>query len=231
MRLRGSVRTFDANVVEAMRRTMRARCHGSREVIGGWSQSASDPGAMVGACTRIGLRRGYCIRAYVFRKGQDVYTVPFGAKKAEPFPEPACDVTRTDFLEPPVEVKRRTPHAVLAGDNSPLSYLEASILVRELCEAWVSGHGRDFTAHVLLGESSEQTPQLASWEWLESRPHPLSPRVVVGRSLTTVVFHTISSLGAPAVYRWEDNYQTGNYRFRSSRRVIASGPVDCSLSA
>src|SRR5215469_7088273 len=143
-------------------RVLELQCQFSRagdseaEVPEGWSFSRADPMQMLLVAKSLRMRPGYILRAYQFRQGGNgngfVYAVPEGS----PFPEPGdCQARNAShFLTPPVPPGALPEFAeALEGDNSPWSFVEASILVRELHELGALWHGVAWGTHTILGEN------------------------------------------------------------------------------
>jgi|GEM_PF-6424645 hypothetical protein len=101
----------------------------------GWSVSDGTPGDVVVAFDRLHLRPGFELRAYRMQWGRDgesrVFALPAGAE----LPEPSGD----EPAPPPQALA--DPMDAIEGDGSALSYLQASILARELDDFEAFGHG------------------------------------------------------------------------------------------
>ena len=155
------------------------------------------------------------------------------------FPEPQdCPRLRGVFLELP-----KPPAALddfmdaVDGNGSAWSYICASILAREPAEFGVMWHGCDWDTHTILGANPWNRPKekeesdtgrpmgpVSEWLWKYRPPKAWSPRVDERDNAVVVTFLTYSGLGQAAIYRYIDTYQRGEYRFKTERQQIATGP-------
>lgn len=168
-----------------------------------------------------------------------VYAVPVDVAAALPEASP----TQRDRLPTPPVPDRCLPDVMgaIGGDGTPDSYLEASILARELAELGTRWHGCSWVTHQVLDtdpfqESSEgrvpssasgfreMTTDSSSWVWKSKRPKSWSPAVEIRGDSIVVTLHTFSALGQETLYRDRDRYQSGSYRSRTYTRVLAAGP-------
>lgn len=235
------VHAFAIEKVLELRKRCRAAGGPLADIPEGWSISSADPMRMLSA-TSLRLRPGYILRAYQFRSGGNGNAFVYAVPEAERFPEPQECQTRdaSSFLGPPVPPNAlpSVPDA-LEGDGSPWSYVEASILMRDLREFGAMWHGADWDTQVILGEDPLRAQPDANtsgssllrdigdpseWRWLKPKPRTWEPRFVQSGTRGRVVFHTFSGLGSRAIYRHEDEYQLGSYRFKEKRQVLASAP-------
>ena len=211
----------------------------------GWSKSRVDPGKLVEIFAPLRLRKGYVLRAYIFREEGNgsgvVWAMPEDAALPEPHDGPAREnhllkaPKPWDALDDPMEA--------IEGDGSAWSYLAASLLRRELREFGAMWHGCNWQTHFLLdsdpwkgGPPSEDasplerpTSGIDQWKWLGPRPTQWGPQVRVEDDQVTVIFHTYSGLENEAIYRHTDTYRAGKYRAKVEQEKIAEGPEGYSL--
>ncbi|MGG6294384.1 hypothetical protein ACQ4M4_08175 [Leptolyngbya sp. AN02str] len=108
--------------------------------------------------------------------------------------------------------------AAIAGDRSPVSYLVASILKRELREFGASGNRRSWSFHHLIST----LPTDERWNWQGSPPKDLSPKVrILDDGQAAVEFFSIRKTLPHRLYRHMDHYPVGQYRPQSSDKPIA----------
>ena len=102
------------------------------------------------AADSLRIKPGYVLRAYQFYEGGNGNAFVYAVPKTEPFPDPQeCQArSPSHFLGPPVPPNALpTVAEAIEGDNSPWSYLQASILVRELQEFGAMWHGVTWGTH------------------------------------------------------------------------------------
>ena len=228
--------------VELLRRAREAgECR--IEPVAGWSRINSGPEKILAVFRPLELKSGYFLTGYRFEMGGNgngfVYAVPEGTYVPDP---DECSVDSSLSLEPPVP-----PGAMddimdaIEGDGTPLSFLCASFLERELSEFGAMWHGCEWSTHELVtrdpfsvgglfgegGGISDRgcTPHDAdAWRWHREKPGRWEPLVKMGRGYATVTFFTHSGLGREAIYCHVDKFPLGTYRAKSRRIVVAEGP-------
>jgi hypothetical protein len=207
----------------------------------GWSKSRFDPTAVVKLFKPLAVRKGFVLRAYTFRDQGNGNSVVWAMPADAEFPEPA-DCPRLEnhlFNAPkPVDALDDVMEAI-EGDDSPQSYLMASLLRRELREFGAMWHGVNWGTHYLLdadpwkaGKADDESSSLdrppsaeSQWKWLEPKPTHWGPQVQVEKDRVTVTFHTYSGLHEQSIYRHTDVYRAGKYRPRVEQKKIGAGPA------
>ncbi len=203
----------------------------------GWSKSRYDPNRLMDLFTPLRLKKGFVLRAYLFREEGNgngvVWAMPEGAE----FPEPKdCPALEQHLLKAPKPWDALDdPMAAVEGDDSEWSYLAASLLRRELSEFGALWHGVNWGVHALLEDDpwkagpppddadplqSPHTP-LRQWTWYQPRPAHWAPRVEMTPDRVTVTFHTYCPLHKEAVYRHTDTYRRGGYRAKVEQVRLA----------
>ena len=224
--------TFTKSYIDRLRQYAQNAGQLPQDMPDGWTKSPVDVGAMVAGFDRLHIKAGYLLRAYVFRDGGNgnghVRAMPADA----PYLEPAeCPADASRFLEPPVP-PGALPDFRLAidGDGSGLSYLQASILTRELCEFGAAWHGCSWSDDSILGRDPRRDPRIResladpSWKWIEDPGTQWRPRVTLVPT-PTVVFYTFSRMGQYSIGRRTDTYQAGSYIFTTDLDTLAVGPL------
>ena len=136
-------------------------------------------------------------------------------------------------------VTRRNPMHSLTGDGSPLSYLSASLLLRELSEVGALWHGVRWdveeiicTRRSRLYGATRRGILRGHWrrrfghmDWTGPQPDPddLAPTVTVTPKGSRVTLHTHSELGRENVTRWTDRYSSDSLVPRISSDQLATG--------
>ena len=198
----------------------------------GWSIASYDPTQLLAAFSCLRLRDGYRLAAYRFREGGNgngfVFAIPEDRKLPEP-PESgfglgwsssgsALFTCAEDSL--PDWVRADVGH-LLEGDDSPLSYFEASILLRELRELGAKWHGCSWSTHELVTSGRQKLWQ--RWKWLSKKPEDWRPEVTRDRmDRWRVTFYSYSGLVQERILRHRDTFQDG-YQFHSEEAEIAIG--------
>ena len=166
---------------------------------------------------------GLCQRMQTFRSRLAANSIPHDGQH---------DI---DVPRPPAAFASVMAH--IEGDDSPWSYLAASILNREISEFGARWHGRRWSVHQIvsanpLASLSEVVPDpvvepqgpAAEWQWLEQEPCRWEPQVRLEQDRATVTFYTYSGWERQRLYRHTDRYTRGNFESASEQTEIAVGP-------
>ncbi len=177
----------------------------------GWSDWTIDEAGVFAEVPHVHLRSGWTLTARVYRE----FAGGNGVVRAWS----------------PQEIERGFAEAI-GGDGELISYLYASILIREIREFGAQWHGVDWGTHALVDRPSEH-----EWTWVElaqadglSAPHaPLGqerswlPRVELDDTgHVTVSFFTESSLGSVRLVGHVDRYEVGTLRPRTMERFCCA---------
>ena len=122
----------------------------------------------------------------------------------------------------------------IEGDGSPMSYLSASILQRELAEFGATGNWCYWTDTVIVGSdpwgedsrhlfSSNPISSKDQWNFLLPEPDDWSPTVFITEEKVVVRFYVWSGSRSETIYLVHDTYLPGNYWFETKETVIAMG--------
>lgn len=219
---------YTAKEIEALREKVRTVSQdGMDELPNGWTKGRRDVNQVVARFPTLKIREGYRLVAYVFREDGNgngfVWALPVDAE----FPAPAdCPKLETHFLNPPKPFDALEPSEVIEGDGSPDSYLQASLLRRELGDYAASWHGLQWTAHTILdGIPAARNPADVDvdplkqpstprnrWKWKEAAPPDMNPTVRFDGDRVTVTFFTFCPLEQERLFRYVDIYRRGKYR-------------------
>ncbi len=114
----------------------------------------------------------------------------------------------------------------LEGDGSPLSYLQASLLVREMLSFGAAGHGISDWAETIIVDTAPSSGGLdaGGWRWFEPIPSDWRPSVMEDEGGCVVVFYGEEFLGQHRVCRFVDHYAPGTLSSTRSRQVLGVGP-------
>lgn len=193
---------------------------------GQWFVSSANPGAALMKLPGLKLKPALRLVTYLLRAGTDgmgtVWAVPetlsttarlqkvlvgggtVGVAALQiPQPEGALD----DVME------------ALDGDRSPLSFVIASILRRELKEMGALGKSCDWSHHRLINT----LPSQRKWQWrVPTPPKDLLPKVIIYPDHQAATeFFTCRVTAPVAIYQHIDQYGAEHYKATSISRAIA----------
>ena len=179
---------------------------------------------------------GYYLAAYQYRFGDNVNGFVFAIPRGRDLPPPEAHSEREDiFLTPPKpEGALDDAMEAIEGDGSPMSYLSASILGRELSEFGAMRHGCFWSNIVIVGSDpwGEDSRHLFTmipispkdnWNFSLPEPDDWSPAVFVTEEKVIVRFYIWSGLGTETISLIQDTYSPGNYCFTSNQTYLATG--------
>lgn len=198
----------------------------------GWSLADFDPNLLFDAFPCLQLRDGFRLAAYQFFGGGNGNGLVFAIPTHRSLPEPPEDGFSFDWSSSGAPMfcsgERPLPEWVhsdvecfLEGDDSPLSYFQASIFLRELREMGACWHGCSWSTHQVLTSATQIAKQ--NWEWKEERPRDWRPMVrqdSVGK--WHVSFYSHTGLGQEQIIFHLDKYTRG-YQFDADEKEIALG--------
>lgn len=105
----------------------------------------------------------------------------------------------------------------LEGDRSPVSFVIASIVRRELQEFGATGDRRNWGLHTLIDQVDPQ-----HWQWRVDQPQDLSPKVrVLPDGRAAVEFFTYRAGTPKTLYRHLDQYPLGVYKAATLDKALA----------
>jgi hypothetical protein len=109
--------------------------------------------------------------------------------------------------------------AAIEGDRSPLSFMMASILQRELQEFGRCGADVDWGHHRFIST----VPQQRQWHWRMAAPSDLEPKVrLLPDGQAAVEFFTCRVAPPVAIFRHVDHYPVGQYQAKSINQPVAT---------
>jgi murein DD-endopeptidase MepM/ murein hydrolase activator NlpD len=215
----------------------------------GWSKSRNDPAKLLTLFPKLKVRQGYVLRAYQFREEGNgngfVWALPVDAEFPEPDESPRL---QGHFLNPPKPFDALDDlMEAIEGDDSPESYLHASILRRQWSEFGAGWHGIDWGTHTVLDDSpwkggpprddddpgERPTSRPSEWKWGVAQPDDWKPQVRLEPNRAIVTFYTYTALAKDGpdgemererVVRHTDTYRRGKYRALVTEKKIAEGP-------
>jgi hypothetical protein len=188
---------------------------------GKWFISSTNPGAALMKLPGLKLKPQLRLVSYLLRNGENgigvTWAVPesfsttvnlekglanSGDSNHPPHPEGAF----SDLME------------AIDGDRSPVSFLIASILRRELREFGALGKSCNWTHHRLINA----LPNQVHWHWKVDEPKDFSPKVrVFPDGKAAIEFFTCRVAAPVAIFQHLDQYPNGHYKPASLDRPIA----------
>jgi hypothetical protein len=243
----GTPEYYRAEMVEGLREGLRsAVAWPSQGLPEGFSISPADPTRAMCCLRSLRLKPGIVLRAYQFYEGGNGNGWVLAMPEDVPLPEPS-QCRRSDVeTAPGVFIDWPCPEEALEhfmdgieGDGSARSYLEASVLFRELQEFGAIWHGCHWSTHKVIdtapfdeasvkagrshGQPTPRRPE--KWQWRGRRPADWRPSVSLRKDGgADVRFVTLSELGQSALYEHRDRYVPGSLRPKAGARVFADGP-------
>lgn len=234
------VTRYSLELVNDLRKRAEDAAPVPEETPNGWSISQADPSRIVAVFSALRLKPDYALRAYQFREGGNGNGFVYAMPAEVPLPPPDdCTRDQSHFLEPP-----RPSNALddvmeaIDGDGSPLSYLQASLLKRELAEFGAMWHGCEWGTHTILGrdpledgnedengsEMDRPSGTARDWDWERRKPKHWDPAVTVLHERIRCSFYTFTGLGQEQIQRHTDSYRYGQYRPKTRTYSVATGP-------
>jgi hypothetical protein len=243
------VQKFTAAEIKKWREQMTVLGRIPQETPNGWSKSRVDPAKLLTVFPDLRLRAGYVLRAYLFKEDANsngfVWALPADAT----FPAPNdCPRLESHFLKPPKPFDALDDvMEVIAGDDSPASYLHASLLRRELKEFGGGWHGIQWGMSTVLDDTPWNQPPRSEedsmsmypeskpeeWKWVAPRPESWRPEVRLEKNEAIVTFYSYTPLAAELddgkeekerIIRHIETYRRGKYRPLVAERKLAEGP-------
>lgn len=243
------VKKFTAAEIKAWRARLTQFGQLPEETSNGWSKSPIEPVKMLSVFPELKLREGYVLRAYVFKEDANsngfVWALPADAE----FPAPEdCPRLESHFLKPPKPFDALDDvMEVISGDDSPESYLHASLLRREFKEFGGGWHGVRWGVNTVLDDSpwnrppagEEESPEMypeskpEEWKWTAARPEDWKPEVRLEKDKAIVTFYSYTPLAVELddgqeekerVIRHTETYRRGKYRPLIVEKKLAEGP-------
>ena len=229
--------TFAATLIKRWRN--KANCLGEIDMDGlqGWNESKPSPMVLVDAFPKLHVREGYVLRAYQFREGFNGNAFVYALPEDVPLPDPnTCERREDVFLEPPIVPGALDDYMqAIDGDGSLRSYIEASILARELAEFGAIWHGISWGEHIVLDADpfilDKKSPfrhyhqdDLKLWKWEKTKPDDWRPKVSRKGGTVTVMFYSFTDLSPMCIVRHVDRFKAGSYSFKPKETVLGYGP-------
>lgn len=179
----------------------------------GWSKSQIDPHAVLAAFKPLRIKSGFVLRADQYISNDDGHSVVWAVPESSRFLEPEeCEMIGPGpFKTPRPAGAQDNPMAVIEGDDTPWSYMCASLLARELREIGALGHGRVWSDPKIIDGTSPWIRDATDWDWQEEPPSDWAPSVSMAADQVRVTFYTTCEEGCFAINRRVDTYVRGSF--------------------
>ncbi len=192
-------------------------------VTGKWFISSMNPGASLLKLPGINLKSGLRLVTYLYRTKDEgigaTWAVPEIMSTTAQLERVLNDHKHSNPQQPPrPEAALDTVMDAIEGDYSPLSYVIASLLQRELREFGAIGKARNWSHHRLIAA----VPTQLKWQWRVKQPQDLSPKVMVYPDQKVAIeFFTCRVVAPIAIFQHLDQYPANQYTAVSTDRPIA----------
>jgi len=249
-----TTRNFSATLINRLRNQVNELSTSAWDIEEGLNRSLVDPQEILAIFPTLKLREEFCLIAYQYRSGGNGNGVVFLWPKDTEVPDLRLNcnpaVHLAEFLKKHLKAADKKmgkgtdifPEHIMSeiqGDGSPLSYLHASILARELEEFGAMWHGCSWSTDLIVdkdpfamkiqsttfGSGPGRILRPEDWSWQKEVPQNWAPAVTMTERRAVVEFITYSGLGQEALYLHRDTYTKGNYDGRSTCDQLASGPM------
>ena len=232
--------TFSAAKIKEIRQQATKATESPEDTPEGWSKSRVNPNKLLGVFKPLVLRKGFLLKAYVFKEEGNGNGVVWAMPSTADFPDPKdCPTLESHLMKAPKPADALDDAMeAIEGDKSAWSYLAASLLRRELSGFAARWHGDLWGAHVVLDEDpwkggpvkpddsplDRPTSKPTEWKWFGDCPKSYAPEVKRGEDEVNVTFYTYCALDKERLYRHIDTYRVGKYRPKVAEKPIAEGP-------
>jgi len=187
---------------------------------GRWFVSSINPAAALLKLPGLQLKPVFRLISYLYRAETDgagiVWALPEAFSTTAQLEKAIATAGNLD-LPPRPESALTDFMQAIEGDRSPLSFLIASILRRELQEIGALGQLCNWSHHRLI----EAPPAQVKWQWRTEQPKDLSAKVGFSSGQVAVEFFTCRIAAPIALFRHLDQYPIGHYKATSTDRVVA----------
>jgi hypothetical protein len=189
--------------------------------MGRWMVSTVNPAAAIFKLPGLQLKPDFRLVSYLYRADKDgigvVRAVPVDHSSTAQLEDGLVDSTSISHLPQPMGALLDFMEA-MEGDRTPVSFLVASILRRELLEFGAIEDRCNWSHHRLI----DAIPAQASWKWGIPQPPDFAPKVkILPDGQAAVEFFTCRVRKPIAIFRHLDLYPPGQYLSKSQDKAIA----------
>ncbi|NJM58872.1 MAG: hypothetical protein HC857_17725 [Synechococcales cyanobacterium RU_4_20] len=194
-------------------------CEADPNADGRWFVSSVNPGAALLQLKGLRVKPGLRLVPYLLRTPDGggvghICAVPEASSTTE-FLESALSEDAEWHYPPFPEGSLSHTMLALEGDRSPMSYIVASILCREIQAFGAVGKDRQWGQHQLI----ETVPAQVNWRWKNTRPKSFASKVKTNPDGTAAVeFFSCRTTSPFAIFHHLDQYAKGTYVATSKDR-------------
>lgn len=201
-----------------------------------WHKSEFDPMSVLVHLKHIRLEDGVRLLAYHNGASMGNSSVVYAVPETGNYPDPS-DLPKDDRQRPKLDTPYETVMHAIKGDGSAFSYLEASILYREVDELGHTWHETNWKMHKVIDQdpTSQSKMKIAGeheipvlWTWKEQKPKDWSPSIEVAKLdglVARVTFYTFQKIEGHGVVRWTDRYSGISYVPSTEREDIVRSNI------
>jgi hypothetical protein len=188
---------------------------------GQWFISAANPGCVLMKLPGLKLKAGIRLVSYLYRLEKNGLSVTWALPEALSTTarlEDALKTCRGEENPPKPEGRLADLMDAIEGDRSPMSFVIASIVRRELKEFGTLGKTRNWSNHRLI----EALPAQVQWQWRTQASKDLSPKVrLLPEGKAVLEFFTCRTTAPIAIFQHVDQYAAGEYQAKVVDRAVA----------
>jgi hypothetical protein len=197
----------------------------------GWTIMKDNPEDVVRGFSHLTIDPRYKLRAYQCLGGIGAHGKVWAIPREKELPHPAdCEILDDGWNTPKPSFALDDFMEAIRGDKTPISYLQAAVLVHELAEFGAAWHGIAWGTHRILPFdesliSKEKGLSSIEWTMQMDEPEIWEPHFyysAVGQPI--VVFHTYNPVYPMSINRLIHIFSRDNYTVRIRRQVVASAP-------
>ena len=193
----------------------------------GWAVDEIGPENVVKGYSNVFIRDKYKLVAYQYCDGMGGNSIIWALPKENDAPLPQdCEILREEFLHPPKPSDAVDYMNAIDGDRTPLSYIQAAILVHELNEYGAYWHGVNWGRDRILPIHNEYESSKYEWTLLEREPEIIHPHFYYNEDQRPVViFYTINDIGVISMKEYKHIFSEEDYTLYTEVKVIATAGV------
>jgi len=188
---------------------------------GRWFISTIDPAAAVNKLPGLSVKSGVRLITYLQRQqsgGMGVTWALPDLMSTTARLEDALEAARDSAIPPHPDGALGHIMDGIQGDQSPASFVAASLLLRELKEVGRTGQNCRWSHHRLIAG----VPPNHTWKWRTKAPTDFSPKIKIQDDrIVLVEFFTCRIASPIAIFRHFDQYTLKSYRPKTNDQVIA----------
>lgn len=194
---------------------------GGPQVQNQWFVSTVNPAAALLKLPGLRLKPGFRLVSYLYRSEGSgvgvVWAIPEALSTTAQLEKALINSTSLSQIPKPVGTLSSFMEAI-EGDRTPVSFMIASILRRELQEFGALGQRCNWSRHYLVNAPADEI----NWQWRGTPSKDLAPKVkLLDDGQAAVEFFTCRDDPSPTLYRHIDQYALDHYQPKSLDQSVA----------